>query len=80
MGKNAIYCRVSTQQQSTDRQQVELLEFAKNNNIPIESQNIYVDTISGDSNFIDREAYNRLLDDVNDGKIDTIFIQRVYQM
>lgn len=72
MGKNAIYCRVSTQQQSTDRQQVELLEFAKNNNIPIEPRNIYIDTISGYSNFADREAYNRLLDDVDKGKIDTI--------
>ena len=44
--KVAIYCRVSTQMQSTDRQKEGLLAFAKEHNHIINEENIYTDIIT----------------------------------
>ena len=70
--KTAIYCRVSTSNQTTDRQQSELLEYCEKNNIKVDDKHIYVDVISGFSDFDSREAYSLMMNDVNKGKIDTI--------
>lgn len=42
-----IYCRVSTQQQTTDRQKEELLKFAAENHWNVEEEDIFIDVISG---------------------------------
>ena len=70
--KTAIYCRVSTSNQTNDRQQSELLEYCEKNNIKVDNKHIYVDVISGFSDFDSREAYSLMMNDVNKGKIDTI--------
>ena len=45
--KVLIYCRVSTQQQTTDRQKEELLKFAAENHWNVEEEDIFIDVISG---------------------------------
>lgn len=70
--KAAIYCRVSTANQTNDRQQSELLEYCEKNNIKVDNKHIYVDVISGFSDFDSREAYSLMMNNVNSGKIDTI--------
>nr|WP_320038872.1 recombinase family protein [uncultured Bacteroides sp.] len=70
--KTALYCRVSSSQQTTDRQSIELLDFANNNNIQIDNDMIFKDIISGYSTFEERIAYNELLNKVNNGEICTI--------
>ncbi len=42
--KVAIYCRISTQMQSTDRQEEELLKYAEQNNYKVED--VYVDVVT----------------------------------
>ena len=45
--KTAIYIRISTSMQQTDRQREELLDYAMRNDIVISEEDIYVDIISG---------------------------------
>ena len=45
--KILIYCRVSTQQQTTDRQKEELLKFAEDNHWNVAEEDIFIDVISG---------------------------------
>ena len=45
--KTAIYIRISTSMQQTDRQREELLDYAMRNDIVIREEDIYVDIISG---------------------------------
>lgn len=44
--KVLIYCRVSTQQQTTDRQKEELLKFVEDNHWNVEEEDIFIDVIS----------------------------------
>ena len=68
MGNVAIYCRVSTQQQSTDRQQEELLKLAKDKRYNIDAKHIYVDVISGFKKGEVRPAFSKMVEDVENGK------------
>ncbi len=70
--KTAIYCRVSTEQQSTDRQKNELLKFAADNNLIVAEENIYIDVISGFKKGDLRPAYSKLKTEVEKGNIGTI--------
>lgn len=72
MGNVAIYCRVSTQQQSTDRQQEELLKLAKDKRYNIDAKHIYVDVISGFKKGEVRPAFSKMVEDVENGEIDII--------
>lgn len=72
MGNVAIYCRVSTQQQSTDRQQEELLKLAKDKRYNIDAKHIYVDVISGFKRGEVRPAFSKMVEDVENGEIDII--------
>lgn len=66
--KTAIYIRISTSQQQTDRQREELLNFAHHNDIAIDENNdIYTDVISGFKNGEVRPAYTMLKQKVDDG-------------
>lgn len=44
--RTAIYVRISTAQQKTDRQVVELKEYAKSHAITIDADDIFIDVIS----------------------------------
>ena len=73
MGKIAIYCRVSTEQQSTDRQKQELTKYATENlKRPVAEEDIYTDVISGYKKGELRPKYSKLKAEVEAGNIDTI--------
>lgn len=76
----AIYCRVSTQMQSTDRQKDELLAFASQQNYTISNENIYIDVISGYSAGESRPQYSTLMKNVNQGKIRTILFSELTRL
>ena len=78
--KIAIYCRVSTQMQSTDRQKEDLLAVADRFNYQIDERNIYIDIITGYSIGEDRPQYSALLDEVNKGNIDTILFSELTRL
>ena len=65
--KTAIYIRISTSMQQTDRQREELLDYAMKNNIPISEEDIYVDIISGFKEGETRPNYGILKHKVEDG-------------
>lgn len=72
MGNVAIYCRVSTQQQSTDRQQEELLKLASEKGCQISSEHIYLDIISGFKKGEVRPAFSQMIEDIEKGEVTTI--------
>lgn len=72
MGNVAIYCRVSTQQQSTDRQLEELTKLAAEKGLTVAKQNIYVDVISGFKKGEVRPAFSEMLQGIEKGEINYI--------
>lgn len=66
--KTAIYIRISTQMQQTDRQREELLQYANQCGIAIDEQeDVFVDVISGFKDGEERPAYAVLMRKVEDG-------------
>jgi DNA invertase Pin-like site-specific DNA recombinase len=65
-----VYCRVSTQEQSTAAQETELKEFAKNRGWEI--TRVYGDTISGTKD--SRPGLNQLMADCHSRKIDVVLV------
>lgn len=80
MGNIAIYCRVSTGLQNTDRQRVELLALAKKRKEEIDESNVYEDIISGFSQGEERPEYSRLMQDVESGIIKEIWFHEMTRM
>ena len=78
--KIAIYCRVSTQMQSTDRQKEDLLAVAERFHYEVEAENIYIDIITGYSIGEDRPNYSALLDEVDKGNIGTILFSELTRL
>lgn len=72
MGNVAIYCRVSTQQQTTDRQKEELTKLANERHYEVDDNHIYVDVISGYKKGEVRPAFSQMIEDIEKGEIDTI--------
>lgn len=72
MGNVAIYCRVSTQQQSTDRQLEELTKLAAEKGLTVAKQNVYLDVISGFKKGEVRPEFSRMIEDIEKGEIDFI--------
>jgi len=71
--KVAVYCRVSTNQQTTDNQSAELIQVAANRGWTIVSS--YIDHgISGSKNHTERAALDQLLKDAKRGKFDTLMV------
>ena len=62
--KILIYCRVSTQQQTTDRQKEELLKFAEDNHWNVAEEDIFIDVISGFKKGEFRPEYAKMLERV----------------
>lgn len=73
--KAAIYIRVSTQLQSTDRQRTELTELATKRGYEIVQ--IYEDFCSG---FKDRASYNQLKEDAAKGIFDIVLFSEMSRM
>jgi DNA invertase Pin-like site-specific DNA recombinase len=65
-----LYCRVSTQEQSTAAQESELKEFAKNRGWDV--ARVYSDTISGTKD--SRPGLNQLMADCHSRKIDVVLV------
>ncbi len=78
--KVAIYCRVSTQFQSTDRQKEDLLAVSERFHYHVDEKNIYIDIITGYSVGEDRPRYSALLEEVNKGNIDTILFSELTRL
>jgi hypothetical protein len=71
--KTAIYCRISTSMQSTDRQKEDLLKVAERFKYEIDADHIYIDIITGFSIGEERPNYSALLNEVEKGKTETAF-------
>lgn len=78
--KIAIYCRVSTQMQSTDRQKEDLLAVAERFKYIVDEKNIYIDIITGYSIGEERPRYSALLAEVEKGNIDTILFSELTRL
>lgn len=78
--KVAIYCRVSTQMQSTDRQKEDLLKYAKERGYVISDDNIYVDVISGFKSGEVRPEYSRMIENVKSGRINLILFSELTRL
>ena len=76
----AIYCRVSTQMQSTDRQEEELLKYAEQNGIKVSTDHIYKDIISGFSIAETRPEYDRLFACIKNGEINKVLFSELTRL
>lgn len=78
--KVAIYCRVSTQMQNTDRQELELKEYANKQGYSITEDCVYIDIISGFSKAEERPQYLRLLADSEKKGINLILFSELTRL
>lgn len=78
--KVAIYCRISTQMQSTDRQKEDLLAVAERFKYEIDADHIYIDIITGFSVGEERPNYSALLDEVDKGNIGIILFSELTRL
>lgn len=76
----AVYCRVSTQLQSTDRQEAELLEYASNKGYNINPKYIYKDIISGYSLAEERPQYDMLFDAIKRGEVKIVLFSELTRL
>lgn len=76
MVKVAIYCRVSTEEQDTDKQEFICREYCKNNNFEVFK--VYKDVISGKTT--SRPAFNELLEDMRSYKFAGIVVTKLDRM
>ena len=73
--KVAIYVRVSTQQQTTDNQLLDLYEICERNDWTVVEE--YNETISGTKSASDRKELKRMLDDASRKKFDKLVVWSV---
>lgn len=71
--KAAIYARVSTEEQSADKQEYHLLDYAKRQNIEV--YKVYKDVISGSK--ASRPQFNEMLDDMRKNKFSCILVTKL---
>jgi DNA invertase Pin-like site-specific DNA recombinase len=76
MEKAVIYVRVSTLEQNTDRQILDLTGYSKQLNLNIDK--VFSDTISGfKKGFDDREQFNLMLEYINKNQIKNILVSEL---
>jgi DNA invertase Pin-like site-specific DNA recombinase len=76
MQKAIIYVRVSTLEQNTDRQILDLTGYSKQKNLKIDK--VFSDTISGfKKGFDDREQFNSMIEYVDKNKIKNILVSEL---
>ena len=73
--KVGIYVRVSTQQQTTDNQLLDLYEVCERNDWTVVEE--YNETISGTKGATDRKELNRMLKDASRKKFDKLVVWSV---
>lgn len=78
--KTAIYCRISGQMQSTDRQREDLLKVAERFEHVIDADHIYIDIITGFSIGENRPSYSALLEEIDKGNIDSILFSELTRL
>ena len=71
--KVAIYCRVSTEEQDVDKQEVSCLDYCKRNNIEV--YKVYKDVISGKTT--SRPQFNIMLEDMRLYRFNTIMVTKL---
>lgn len=71
--KVAIYCRVSTEDQNLDNQEIALTEYCKRMNYEIFK--VYKDVISGTKQ--NRTEFNKLLEDMRNGKFNCVLVTKL---
>ena len=76
----AIYCRVSTQMQSVDRQEEELLKYAEQKGYLISPEHIYKDIISGFSVAETRPEYEKLFSGIERGEIRKVLFSELTRL
>lgn len=74
--KAAIYCRVSTEEQDANKQELICLEYCQRNNIEVFK--VYKDIMSGKE--ILRPEFNQLLEDMRLYKFNTIIVTKLDRM
>lgn len=74
--KAAIYCRVSTEDQHSDKQEGICREYCTRNNIEI--YKVYHDTYSGKT--ANRPSFNILLDDMRHYRFNTVIVTKLDRM
>ncbi len=78
--KTAIYCRISSQMQSTDRQREDLLKVAERFKYEVDPDHIFIDIITGFSIGEDRPNYSALLSEVEKGNINIILFSELTRL
>ena len=68
----ALYIRVSTKEQTTENQRIELLEICRRNNYEVVE--IYDETVSGTKDLKDRPELKRLLKEASQKKFEKLII------
>ena len=71
----ALYIRVSTKEQTTENQRIELLEICRRNNYEVVE--IYDETVSGTKDLKDRPELKRLLKEASQKKFEKLIIWSV---
>ena len=71
--KWAIYCRVSTEEQDAQKQELICKEYCDRNNLEI--YDVYMDVISGKTT--SREKFNQMLDDMRHFKFGGIIVTKL---
>ena len=76
--KGIIYTRVSTDRQNTDRQQSELLTYAKNNGIEV--MQIFEDVTSGKGKAKKRVAAKAMFSFIESNKVDIVLVSEISRL
>lgn len=74
--KVAIYCRVSTDEQFADKQELACLDYCKRNNFDV--FRVYKDVISGKTT--NRPEFNKLLEDMRNREFNCIMVTKLDRM
>ena len=74
-GTTALYCRVSTEDQSLSRQRQLTSEYAERLGVPVSAIELYLDKQTGTDT--DRDGYRRLMEDVENGEIERVIVSEV---
>lgn len=78
--KCALYLRVSTDLQDSERQRKDLEEFSKSNSFILKDENIYQDNLSGHKNATHRKGLNTLLTTVENKEIDVVLVWEISRL
>ena len=76
MGEIACYCRVSTEEQSLDRQRDATAEYATTNfDVELGEIEFYRDKSTGTDT--ERDGYQKMMADVEDGQLDVVIVKSI---